>query len=324
MRSYCGLYIDAGYLLSAASVRATGTSLRAATDVDAPALVRELVKQVQDDCGLPLLRVYWYDAAYSHGRLDEQQLAIASMSQVKLRLGRRGLGGEQKGVDLRLGLDLVTQARNRVVDVAYLISGDDDLTEAVEEAQHLGVQVSLLVIGDTDGAPISVARNLHMASDGLQLISEAALEAHVRKPSGAVETKVTPLIMAQRGHGFSAVQADGHANGHADGQTDRHANGHRLYERPVYSSTTPGLEPCRSAERSEPAITAVVDKLVASWYPTATEAELAELRQNKPTVPPELDRSLLQDLSSRLEVYELSTTQRWALRDAFWRRIDEL
>jgi hypothetical protein len=91
---------------------------------------------------------------------------------------------------------------------------------------------------------------------------------------------VTPLIMAQRGHGFSAVQADGHANGHADGQTDRHANGHRLYERPVYGSTTPGLEPCRSAERSEPAITAVVDKLVASWYATATEAELAELRQN--------------------------------------------
>jgi uncharacterized LabA/DUF88 family protein len=316
MRSYCGLYVDAGYLLSAASVRVTGTSLRAATDVDAPALVRELVKQVQDDCGLPLLRVYWYDAAYSHGQLDEQQLAIASMPQVKLRLGRRGLGGEQKGVDLRLGLDLVTQARNRVVDVAYLISGDDDLTEAVEEAQHLGVQVSLLVVGGADGRPISVARNLHMASDGLQLIGEVALEAHVRKPSGIVETKVTPLIMAQRGHGYSAVQADG--------QADRHANGYRMYERPVYSSVTPGLEPVRSGERSEPAITAVVDKLVASWYATATQAELAELRQNKPTVPPELDRSLLQDLSSRLEVYELSTSQRRALRDAFWHRIDEL
>jgi hypothetical protein len=134
MRSYCALYIDAGYLLASVSIRVSGTSLRAATKVDTPGLISELVRQVVDDSALPLLRVNWYDAA-SGAVMSPEQLKIAHLAQVKMRLGRRGLVGEQKGVDLKLGLDLVTQARNRVADVIYLVSGDDDLTEAVEEAR---------------------------------------------------------------------------------------------------------------------------------------------------------------------------------------------
>lgn len=38
------------------------------------------------------------------------------LPRVKLRLGRVGFEGQQKGVDLRIGLDMVTHARNGAVD----------------------------------------------------------------------------------------------------------------------------------------------------------------------------------------------------------------
>lgn len=47
MRSYCSLYIDAGYLMAACSTRRTGTSLRSATAMDVPALLGELTAQVE-------------------------------------------------------------------------------------------------------------------------------------------------------------------------------------------------------------------------------------------------------------------------------------
>ncbi|WP_428967099.1 NYN domain-containing protein [Micromonospora fluostatini] len=40
----------------------------------------------------------------------------------------------------------MTHARNAVADVFVLVPGDDDLTEAVEEAQVHGVQVILLAV----------------------------------------------------------------------------------------------------------------------------------------------------------------------------------
>ena len=88
------------------------------------------------------------------------------MPKVKLRLGRRSLSGEQKGVDLRIGLDLAAHGRSRVVDVMYLVSGDDDLTEAVEEAQNHGVQVQLIVVPNHASRPMSVAKHLQQAADG--------------------------------------------------------------------------------------------------------------------------------------------------------------
>ncbi len=39
------------------------------------------------------------------------------LPRVELRLGRTSPQGEQKGVDLRIGLDLAAHGRNRSVDV---------------------------------------------------------------------------------------------------------------------------------------------------------------------------------------------------------------
>ena len=111
---------------------------------------------------------------------------------MKLRLGRRSLSGEQKGVDLRIGLDLAAHGRSRVVDVMYLVSGDDDLTEAVEEAQNHGVRVQLIVVPNHASRPMSVAKHLQQAADGVLLADGAAIDAAVRRRS--IPAELAPLI----------------------------------------------------------------------------------------------------------------------------------
>jgi len=99
-----------------------------------PGLLADLTTQVETHSGLPLLRIHWYDAGTRAGTPGGNQREIATIPKVKLRLGRIGFNGEQKGVDLKLALDLISQSRNRSSEIVYLISGDDDLSEAVEEA----------------------------------------------------------------------------------------------------------------------------------------------------------------------------------------------
>src|SRR5262245_24060130 len=59
----CSLYVDVGYLLSAAAVRVTGTSLRNGIQVDYEPLIDALVQQAEALSELPVLRVHWYDSA---------------------------------------------------------------------------------------------------------------------------------------------------------------------------------------------------------------------------------------------------------------------
>src|SRR5215218_900917 len=111
MRSKCGVYVDAGYLLAAAATLITGTSLRNGIVTDYPSLLQGLSSEAQSLADLPVLRVNWYDAA-ANGVPDPEQERIGILPKVKLRLGRFGFDGQQKGVDLRIGLDMVAHARN--------------------------------------------------------------------------------------------------------------------------------------------------------------------------------------------------------------------
>lgn len=332
MRSYCGVYVDAGYLAAAASLRLTGTSYRAATELDVASLVAAITEQATAHSQLSLLRVHWYDAG-ARGVASPEQRRIATLPRVKLRLGRTSVHGEQKGVDLKLALDLITQARNRVTDVVYLVSGDDDLTEAVEEAQHLGTQVVLLAVPGHEGKPINVSRNLQMACDELLLIQPEALDEHVRKatpktavedvepagmtpasePTASTETaappRVTPAVMAAMlEHRAPAALPP-----------------RRLFTNaavPVYSSITGQStpRPDAAAPEIEEAVSEVVDSLLASWHLSATADAKSELLAGKPMIPPELDRTLLRDLSAQLHVDELDTSTRFRLRNVFWER----
>jgi uncharacterized LabA/DUF88 family protein len=427
MRSHCAIYVDVGYLLAAAATRVTGTSLRRGVEVDHPDLIRGLIERAEEDCGLPLLRVNWYDSGARPGGMpDFIQDSIGLLPRVKLRLGRLSHAGEQKGVDLRIGLDLATHGRNRVVDVIYLVSGDDDLTEAVEEAQGHGVQVILLAVPGQDGRPHGVARHLQRAADGLILLDGAVVDATVR--SRAIPEALIPEELRQDGEpgpdevaeptpaeveaagattsdivdAGSPPESDPKAGSPAEGAeaevTAPNEDGHRADESgetrpapapavvngsgPAHTSEAatapaepqPGpvedADPGPGSDRDEsdaatpsPSIFArkkattlvpppetvwaaasggggyggvaeteldpeiidiVARHVIRSWCTTATPQMLAELKEQRPSIPGDLDRAMLVDLSNRSGHYDIDEVSRHELRSRFWQLVDQV
>ncbi|HTX22768.1 MAG TPA: NYN domain-containing protein [Candidatus Aquilonibacter sp.] len=59
------------------------------------------------------------------------------------------LSREQKGVDMRIGIDVATLSLKRIVERIILISGDTDMIPAMKLARREGVQVVLVEIGIT-------------------------------------------------------------------------------------------------------------------------------------------------------------------------------
>lgn len=317
MRSHCAVYVDAGYLLASAATLVTGTSLRNGIYVDYPKLVSALVEHAEQLSDLPVLRVHWYDSA-KDGVPDAQQERIGELSKVKLRLGRFGVDGQQKGVDLRMGLDLVTHARNRAADVFLLVSGDDDLTEAVEEAQVHGVQVTLLAVPTIEGKPHGVSRHLVRAADALTTLAPTMIQASVMKvevptPAPAVTPGLaptrqpsvpTPKDLTRRTHPAAPAPSSSLA----------------------YSATTGGqahvIQGYEQANYEEQ-IDVVVRNVLGAYRSSASPEQLAELTQGRPSIPRDIDRALLTDLSDSLAVYDLPDSVRFRLRDRFWEVADE-
>ncbi|WP_366521069.1 NYN domain-containing protein [Lapillicoccus sp.] len=347
MRSHCAIYVDVGYLLASAATRVTGTSLRSAVVISYPDLVTRLIAQAETLSGLPALRVHWYDAGTrGSGGPSQEQNAIGMLPRVKLRLGRTSPNGEQKGVDLRIGLDLASHGRGRVVDVIYLVSGDDDLTEAVEEAQSHGVQVVVLAVPDANGRPYAVSSHLIRESDGIVTIDSTIIDetVHVRQraeeplpatvpvsvaageqqpdagpvlarpdvPTPADLARPKPRVPALASH-HPVMPAAPAPSGPAAGRTL------------VYSSSSGGDSGYRTgltaAERD--LIDEVCHGVVATWAATATAADRAGLLSEKPYIPSDLDRTLLTDLSARLGVYDINDEARGDLRESFWDAVAE-
>lgn len=330
MTAYCSLFVDAGYLMAAASTRVTGTSLRGATDVDVAGLLADLAEQVQADSGMPLLRIHWYDAGTRQGSALPGQKEIGMLPKVKLRLGRSGFNGEQKGVDLKLALDLIAHSRNRVVEVAYLLSGDDDLSEAVEAAQQLGVQVVALVVPDENNAAIAVSANLQITVDRLVRIAGAAIDARVRR---SVAAPVLPLQQPSPAAALPLPRVEAPAAARPTPLSivptvsviPFRPVEPRPAQRPTYVTVTGanGYYPADDPAVTE-AIAFVVDSVVLSWWQSATPAGRDDLLAAKPSIPAEVDRTLLTDLSNKLGVYELPQYTRHALREAFWETVEKL
>jgi NYN domain len=328
MRSYCSLYVDAGYLMAAASTRVTGTSLRSATEMDVAGLLAALTAQVERDSGLPLLRIHWYDAGTRSGGPGGNQRDIATLAKVKIRLGRVGFNGEQKGVDLKLALDLITQSRNRAAEIVYLVSGDDDLSEAVEEAQYLGVQVIGLVVPDVQGEAIAVSKNLHMTVDQMQLIEPATIDMYVKRSASAAIKEVAAASVVKETTLASplGVPAVAPVPSPLDLAQARHKPLPPVTPTvvPVYSTST-GTANTQVAEVAPTEeIEDVVDKVVINWWRGASRVSRDELLRGKPLIPAELDRALLNDLSNRLAEYDIPQEWRFALRDAFWEKVGRL
>lgn len=56
---------------------------------------------------------------------------------------------QQKGVDMRIGLDIAALTIKRQVDVIVLVTGDSDLVPAMKLARREGAQVILITLGQT-------------------------------------------------------------------------------------------------------------------------------------------------------------------------------
>jgi uncharacterized LabA/DUF88 family protein len=316
MRSRCAVYVDAGYLLASAATRVTGTSLRSGVHVLYDHLVDALIEQAEEASGLPLLRVNWYDSGSRGGLPDPFQEQIGMLPRVKLRLGRLSYSGEQKGVDLRIGLDLVMHARNQAVDMIFLVSGDDDLTEAVEEVQGHGIPVMLLAAPDKDGRPHAVSRHLLREADGIVTINPDAIDMYVQartrpepEPEPAVQVeeqaRPTPALLAGRKPAQPGVVPPSPEVVRASALVYSSASG-QVSELPAEEVTSQDL------------IDEVCTSVLTTWLQRARPDEVKELRTGQPLIPGDIDRALLTDLSGRTGHYYIEDHDRYLLRERFW------
>ena len=355
MRSNCALYVDAGYLLAAAATRVTGTSLRGSVVISYPDLVQRLIEQAEQLSGLPLLRLNWYDSGNrTGGAPDATQETVGMLPRVKLRLGRTSPHGEQKGVDLRIGLDLAAHGRNHVVDTMYLVSGDDDLSEAVEEAQSHGSQVVILAVPDPSGRPHAVSNHLIRESDGLELVDPATIDETVRprqlQPDAVAELspEAAGVVVPLPGPRPAAEDASSPPAGRRQDAAPSHQAvptpailAHRRPQSVGTGTGTPGTStgskvawsssrehPVNRPHTLSPAMIEMIDDVcrgvVTAWRATATDEDRRRVLSERPFIPSDLDRTLLTDLSARLGVYDIPDELRYRLREQFWDAMDEL
>jgi uncharacterized LabA/DUF88 family protein len=187
------VFVDAGYLLARGGLVVHGTHRRAEFDCAFKPLIGALNELANDHCRLQPLRLYWYDGAPDRIPTSDH-LEIGNLPYVKVRLGRIGKEGKQKGVDALIYRDLMTLARERAISRAYLVSGDEDLREGVVAAQDLGVQVVVVGVKAANSANTSQSPDLvreadeHLTidpeflGDFFTLPAEATGKAEVVKP----------------------------------------------------------------------------------------------------------------------------------------------
>lgn len=98
-----------------------------------------------------LVRAYYYNAPldpkYDEQKYKQQQKFfdyLRHLDYFEVKLGKlvpRGGRYVQKGVDVRLAVDMVGFAAANMYDIAVLISGDGDFADAVQHVKNLGKHV---------------------------------------------------------------------------------------------------------------------------------------------------------------------------------------
>lgn len=174
----CAVFIDAGYVTAAGGKLCLNTGRRALIGCDYRGLVDLISQFAQSDSGLPLLRTYWYDAAFGATPTFEQTM-IAHLPDVKLRLGHlQNIGGRtiQKGVDTYVVSDMMVLAQERSISAAYLVTGDEDIRLAVIAAQRLGVRVVLVGVAGRTADEFTQATKLISEADKHVLLDQATLQ----------------------------------------------------------------------------------------------------------------------------------------------------
>lgn len=208
------IFIDAGYLFKQGSCAVFNTELgRHELTLDAQKFVELLGTWIcerypHDD----LFRTYWYDGARK-GVPSQDQLNVAALPFVKLRVGRINAAGQQKGVDTLVVRDLMVLSQERSIHRAVVVSGDEDLREGIEYAQDRGVRVAVVGIDASKGRSQSVEL-VREADESLVLPSAVVNATLARKEASAgrrgaelLHLSVAPPTPADEGR-FSMCAAE--------------------------------------------------------------------------------------------------------------------
>ena len=174
------IFVDAGYFFAAGAQAAFAdhTTRKQITLKSPESMLTDLCARAALSAdGMPLLRIYWYDAMPGP-RLSLEQSNLAMLKGVKLRLGALNSAGEQKGVDSLIVTDIIDLARNRAIADAVIVTGDEDLRIAVQVAQSFGVRVHILAAGDPTK---NVSPALQMEADSVSALDAAWFAGHLEK-----------------------------------------------------------------------------------------------------------------------------------------------
>lgn len=201
----CALFVDAGYLLADGSMAVHGTRHREAVSWDFGGLLQLLGNLARERTGMPLLRCYWYEATVEGRRAPEHE-ALADLPGLKLRLGRVR-PGRSEGVDTEIHRDLMTLARNGAIADAVLVSGDEDLSQVISDAQDLGVRVTVVHVS-VDGN-WTISRMLRQECDDLIEIGSGHLRPYITLLAGVDKSSTT----LSNGHGSSSFGSFGSSSG---------------------------------------------------------------------------------------------------------------
>ncbi|MHB2021825.1 MAG: NYN domain-containing protein [Mycobacteriales bacterium] len=182
MAGRVSIFVDAGYLFKQGAGAVLGAKLgRREVQLDARRFVSDLAEWLciahpEEE----LLRTYWYDGA-AKGVPTSEQLDVAALPFVKVRLGRINSAGQQKGVDTLMVRDLMVLSQERSIQRAVVLSGDEDLREGIEYAQDRGVRVA--VVGIDAQGDLSQSPELVREADEALVLPEGLLSSSLTRVS---------------------------------------------------------------------------------------------------------------------------------------------
>ncbi|MFJ1752603.1 NYN domain-containing protein [Kitasatospora sp. NPDC088134] len=194
----CVVLVDAGYLLGAAASLLAGEPGRSRIAVDHPVLISALRERAEEETGLPLLRIYWFDAAVDRRPAPEHR-RLRVLPRVTVRLGAltRAEGRwVQKGVDAAMHAELSELARNHACADVVLVTGDGDLLPGVASAKEHGVALHLWALEAADG-DFNQSEELVGEADERRVLDRAWIErwARPREAAAPVALPVAPVAV---------------------------------------------------------------------------------------------------------------------------------
>lgn len=162
----CNIYVDAQ------NIRIALEEMGVSDEFDPRHLVSLLDGQVVGGRPLVAMRIFIYNTIDAHA--SEEELAreqryldrLERLPDVQVVAGRTAASGHQKGVDVQLAVDALTDAFSGRVGVIVIASGDGDFRPLVESVRRFGPHVIVMSFEKT------LSSALREAADRVILLPE--------------------------------------------------------------------------------------------------------------------------------------------------------